>query len=364
METWYRFFHKFCANCYFHRISIVDPQNLPHSHPVLYLGIHRNGAVDGFVYHSILPRARFLISSQLRRNSLGKLFFSGIEVVRGKDEGDRGGAARILLKYLEGGRPIDVIPLGITYECPWAFRSNVEVIVGPRISTKLPDSLNPLDRLQEMKRRIRTGLESVGINVESQQYLEMIQRVACFATLEGRYSYHKILKTLEKSYPENLRTTWEALESQSQKKSVLHYQGVPLFPDGSVSRDILALLALAPAVLFAALFNCVPLLTGYWAGKAFPDDRNVISLWRILVGIPFFVINVLVLVVLAVMAHRLGLFCIYCLITFLGLKTYSRTKRLAVALVNNFCRPELKSQALVFRASIRREIAYESGQRD
>jgi hypothetical protein len=76
------------------------------------------------------------------------------------------------------------------------------------------------------------------------------------------------------------------------------------------------------------------------------------------------VINVLALAVLAVITHRLGLFCVYCLITFLGLKLYSRTKRLAVAVFNNFCRPELKSQALVFLASIRQEIAYESDQRD
>jgi 1-acyl-sn-glycerol-3-phosphate acyltransferase len=167
MEAWYRFFHNFCTCCYFHRISVVNPQNLPHSRPALYLGLHRNGAVDGLVYHSILSRPRFLISSQLRRSLLGKLFFSGIEVARSKDEGDRGGnpaalehcrnllesgrelfilpegtsslgprhlpfrggAARLLLKYLETGGSIDVIPLGITYECPWAFRSSVEVIV-------------------------------------------------------------------------------------------------------------------------------------------------------------------------------------------------------------------------------------------
>ena len=69
-DLWYRGLHRFCTWVYFARVTVIYPERLPAAGPVLYLGLHRNGAMDGFVYHSLLPRARFLISTQLRRNPL------------------------------------------------------------------------------------------------------------------------------------------------------------------------------------------------------------------------------------------------------------------------------------------------------
>src|SRR2546430_15988385 len=147
----------------------------PRSGPVLYVGLHRNGAVDGFNYHSLLPRAVFMISSQLRKNFFSRIFFDGIAVTRTKDEGDRtlnsdgledclrllrtsgelfvfpegtrslgprhlafkSGAVKLLLDYIEKGRPIQVVPIGIHYECPWTFGSNIWVAMAAPKSTKL-----------------------------------------------------------------------------------------------------------------------------------------------------------------------------------------------------------------------------------
>src|SRR5438270_10483924 len=143
---WYGSLHRLCCRLYFSQISVLNAERLPAKGPVLYVGLHRNGAVDGFIYHSLLPRAVFMISTQLRKNFFSRIFFDGIAVTRTKDEGGRtlnsdalehclrllrtggelfvfpegtsslgprhlpfkSGAVKLLLDYLEEGRPIQV----------------------------------------------------------------------------------------------------------------------------------------------------------------------------------------------------------------------------------------------------------------
>jgi 1-acyl-sn-glycerol-3-phosphate acyltransferase len=85
---WYRCCHWLCARIYYQRITVLNPERLPAEGPVLYVGLHRNGAVDGFVYHQAVARGVFLISTQLRRRFFSRLFFCGIAVARKKDEED------------------------------------------------------------------------------------------------------------------------------------------------------------------------------------------------------------------------------------------------------------------------------------
>lgn len=397
-SRWYRCVHRFCNWVYFARVTVLHPERLPRSGPVLYLGLHRNGAVDGFIYHALLPRVDFMISTQLRRNWLGRLFFDGIAIARNKDEGDRNinaealdqcvdllrsrgelfvfpegtsslgpkhlpfksGAARLLLDGLAGGAgSVQVVPLGIHYECPWGFRSRIEVVVSEPVPTELPGGLTPLAQLKEMKCRIQRGLESVGINVESESYQETIQRLAAIATLGTARSYFKTLKALERTIPENIARAWQAIEPELAAKKVLCCQGVPLFPMGPTWLYALVLLVLGPLVLAGALVNVPPLLAGYWAGKKFPDHRNVISLWRILVGVPAFALWALLLGALAVGLGQSWWFGLYCLITFVALKACYRVKKLAVAVHNGLRYPQLRPRALAFRELVQQEVPVE-----
>lgn len=210
---WRKSFYWFITKVYFHRITLIHGERLPKAGPVLYLGLHRNGAVDGFVYDRALRAPVFMISTQLRKNWFARVFFDGIAVTRAKDEGDRSlndaalgrclnhlraggelfvfpegtsslgprhlpfksGAIWLLLDYLErGGPPLQVIPLGVHYECPWAFRSKVEVVVGDPISTELPIEAGRLEKLKALKHRVQAALEQVGVNVPSDNYQEMI----------------------------------------------------------------------------------------------------------------------------------------------------------------------------------------------
>ena len=82
-ELWYNCFLRFITRVYFARLTLVHPERLPKAgQPVLFVGLHRNGAVDGFVYHRLLGVPVFLISTQLTRSWFARLFFHGIAVTR------------------------------------------------------------------------------------------------------------------------------------------------------------------------------------------------------------------------------------------------------------------------------------------
>ncbi len=398
-DFWYRWFHRFCNAVYFSRLSVVHPERLPAHGPVLCLGLHRNGAVDGFLYHEIRPRAVFMLAAPLRRSLLGGLFFTGIEVVREKDratdgDGDphnagalqrcldhlgvggelfvlpegtsslgprhlpfKSGAVRLLLDHLATGRPITVVPLGIHYECAWGFRSRVEIVVGPPMATALAAAASPFEQLKELRRRMQTALEAVGINVESAERLRLIEQLASIPTLGTARSYFQSLKALERRVPAPILSAWHGLEIEVAGRRVWRYHGVPLFPVGSPWRDGVALGLAAPVVLAAIAVNAPPFFAAAWAGRKLPDGRNVISLWRILVGAPAFLLWIVVLLGVAAATGHGWWFAGYAVITVAGLWLYHRVKKLAVAVHNVVFYGELRPRALAFQRLLREALS-------
>lgn len=373
-------------------MTLVHPELLPRSGPVLYLGLHRNGAVDGFVYDQVLRNPVFMISTQLRKNWFARLFFQGIAVTRTKDEGDhanneaamkrcldhlrtggelcvfpegtsslgprhlpfKSGAVWLLLDYLENGNrpPLQVIPLGVHYECPWSFRSKVEVAVGRAIPTELPPGASRIERLKTMKRRVQTALEEVGINVASEEHQQLIQRFAYAATLGTPRSYFKSLKAMEKEVPEKIMSEWRGFEPALRNTKLWFHQGVPLFPTGSVVLYLVALLVIGPIVFAAIALNLPAFAAGWYAGRKFPDDRNVISLWKILVGIPAFVLWMGTVVLATMLAGQLWWLAAYVVVTYAGVKLYCRFKKLAVAVHNALLYPALRKRMLAFHKTV------------
>ena len=387
---WYRWIHWLCARIYFERIIVLHPERLPEGGPILYVGLHRNGAVDGFVYRQVLPRGIFLISTQLRRSLFARLFFCGIAVARKQDEDDRGqndaalgqctqlladggelvvfpegtsslgprhlpfksGAASIALDALARGVPLRIMPLGIHYERAWAFRSKVEVVVGEPISMALPAGLSELGRLKEMKRRMTTALESVGANFESAEAQRNAERLAYVATLGTPRSYFASLKALEAGVPERLLVRWRELEAQLASRRVWRHQGVPLFPVGPWVLYAWLLLVLGPMVLAGAMVNVPPLLIGWLAGRKFADGPNVIALWRILVGVPLFGIWMGVVTILLALCGGGWWLLGYGLLTLAALKSLYRVRKLAVAVWNGLAQRALARSAHEFHQSV------------
>lgn len=386
MSLWRKSLYRFINAVYFERITVVNPPLLPKSGPVLYVGLHRNGAVDGFVYNQVLGHPVFMISTQLRKNWLARLFFDGIAVTRTKDGGDqtvndtalhrclehlreggglfvfpegtsslgprhlpfKSGAVWLLLDYLESAaqQPLQVVPVGIHYECPWAFRSKVEVVAGAPIDQQLPSNAGRIERLRIMKRRVQIALEEVGINVASIERQEMIQRIAYMTTLGSSRSYFVSLKTLERAAPENIMQEWKRLESKLRDVKLWRHQGVPLFPVGPKALYVLAAFVIAPFVLAAIVLNLPAFAAGWFAGRKIPDDRNVISLWKILVGIPVFALWISAVMLGLALAEKFWWLAGYGAITWLGLRFYYRFKKIAVAVHNGLRHPALRPRML------------------
>jgi 1-acyl-sn-glycerol-3-phosphate acyltransferase len=384
----HRCLYRFITAFYFERVTLIHAERLPRTGPVLYLGLHRNGAVDGYVYDQVLRNPVFMISTQLRKNWFARLFFEGIAVNRTKDEGDRAlndaalrqclehlraggelfvfpegtsslgprhlpfksGAVWLLLDYLEGGEhpPLQVIPLGIHYECPQAFRSKVEVVAGPPISTELPPEASRIERLKTMKRRIQAALEEVGINVPSEERQEMIGRFAYVATLGTTRSYFKSLKTMEKAVPEKIMEEWGGLEPALRGAKLWFHQGAPLFPAGSLVLYLAALLAAGPVVLAAIALNLPAFVAGWLAGKKYPDGRNVVLLWKILAGLPAFALWAGAVALTLLLLGKFLWLAVYLAVTCAGVKLYYRFKKLAVAVHNALRQPALRRRMLAF----------------
>ncbi len=383
---WYSSCHWLCVKLYFDKVRIRGAERLPDAGPVLYLGLHRNGAVDGFIYHQLMPKGVFLVSTQLRRSLPGRLFFCGIEVAREKDDAAAGGnvaalhactdllanggelaifpegtsslgprhlpfksgAARVALAALRLGVPLRIIPLGIHYERAWVFRSRVEVVIGEPVDMDFSANPSEHGKLNELKRRISRALENVGVNFSSASEQEMAERLAFAATLGTGRGYFESLKALEAGVPSRLS---EGL-AEISKSRLLDFQGVPLFPGKPWIFYLLLLLLLGPLALAGVLFNLPPLMLAWFAARRLADGKNVISLWRILVGVPLGLVWAGVMLLLIGWLHGLAGMAAYLFFTVAALKCFRRVMKLCVAVWNGAFSPAMHGPAWRFHAEV------------
>lgn len=396
---WYRLLSQLLVFLYYHRIRVLNAQLLPHSGPVLFVGLHRNGAVDGYVYKSQLPHINFLISVQLRRSMIGRIFFGGIEVARKKDKAaansaeaadgntaidacagyvrnggellilpegssDLGhrhlpfhkGAARTLARLMEGTYSLPaVIPLGIHYEQAWAWQSDVEVVVGAPIDTSLPADISPAEQVSLLHERITASLEALAVQAEDAEAFSRRERIAYAATLGSKRSYFAALKALENGMPEaealTLKLEHEILRSPKGQCLWLH-QGVPLMPMHHAWAYPLLFILLLPLTVAACALNALPLLAARWAGQRFSDDRNTIALWRLLVGFPALLIWAMLLLVISLWSHTLMLWFAYLAVSMIGIKSVRRVQKLAITLHNWAFANSLREPLLAWHESL------------
>jgi 1-acyl-sn-glycerol-3-phosphate acyltransferase len=385
-DLWYQSLSKLCARIYFSRVEAL-PSTPRLSGPTLLVALHRNGAVDGWVYKSIFPRATFLIAAQLRKNLLARFFFTGIAVVRHKDDSDRSGntasmqlcqkllasggilaifpegtsslgprhlpfksgAARIAQEAWQNNVPLTVLPLGITYDAPSTFRSQVQVVIGTPLTLAADWSLS----LADLKRELASRLELVGINVDSDSHYSDIRALASFACPE--LPYHVALKALELSIPSAIQDAWLTLRAALAMHGLLHPEKSP-FATNSPYRTLLAVVVLTPFVFGATVLNAPPLLVAYFAGRKFPDGPNVITLWRILVGAPTLFFWILSILLVTLIFKMPLLFVGYIAVSILGLLAYAPCKRLARHSVNGLRFPSTRASYLAFRSKLIPEL--------
>ena len=373
VSRWHRVLWTLCARLYFHRIRVVHAERLSREGPTIFLVLHRNGAVDGFVCAAALPPAKWLIAAGLRRSWLGRCFFAGFEVVRAKDGGDRErnraalracrdwvlaghrllvfpegtstlgprhlpflpGATKIIadvLDALPAGAPLAVIPVGIAYEAPTRFRRNVEVVAGEAVP--LADCRSAPDAFEAVRQRTESALEAMAVDFGTAEHQRDVERLAYAATLGTRRSYDAALRALAPGIPPPVAASWDALSAGMAARRPFLHQGIPLFPLASAGAYLALWLALAPLVAGGWLLNVVPLAGAWAAGRWLPDGANVVSLWRILVGVPLAAAWALAWVAAPAAAGVPAVTLVWAALTLVALASYYRVVKLSVALGN------------------------------
>lgn len=322
-----RVLSRVIGSAYFDRVDLTSLDGsesataTPHPVPTLYLCLHRNGAVDGWVLQAALRQPlEFFISSQLTRSIFGRFFFGGIAIARSDAEGDRAdnaaafdaciewlrnagslvvfpegtsslgprhlpfrsGAFHIIHRALLASIPLRVLPVGIHYESATRFGRRVEVVTGPPI---VFGTSNNTPGIREIRRRATSALEDVGINVESRTGLERRERIARLRHRTGESSYFQALKNLEGGIPQDLSDSLASL-GHCRGQGRARFDGIPQPPGTSLLADLLPLLVLAPLWLAAVLAQLPVLASAGLAARRMADGSNVVSLWRILVGMP------------------------------------------------------------------------------
>lgn len=358
-----RVFYRLTAFMLWNRVTIRGATLADLSGPVLFVGLHRNGALDGIPYLPAAPDAVYLISAQLHRVALLRPMFPGIPIARRKDR-ERGihaagpDALSICVDHLRaGGRlfvlpegtstlgprhlpfkpgaaqiasavpgALTIVPLAIHYERAWAWQSRVEVVVGKpvRAEAASPELISEL-------------LETTGVNVESEERLRVLETLAFAGTLSAKASYAETLERWEREVPQELREAFESVEVTARWTGAWKFQELPLIPTSSLLREALELVALLPLVGSMVLLNAPPLLLTALAGRWLPDERHVVSFWRTLIGVPTFLLWGTV-----VAMSKGPLFAlVYLLLTAVGIRVVRPLKMRAVAVHNALLSPRI-----------------------
>jgi len=258
----------------------------PEGGATVFVGLHRNGAIDGYVHLCALGGdIVFLVAAGLRRNPLTRLLAVGIPVERAKDKQDRSGnpaaleaaarwvagggqlfvypegtstlgpdvlpfqpgAARIIALTLELGVVPRLVAVGIDYARPEIPGSIADVLIGKAIVLDgLPEQRE--DRVTEIQARITSALRALVYRFTD----DVAQSAARYAAeIEAAGDRPRRLELLRRPPPAAL----------------------PARPPGS---------PLASVVLgLGILANPLPALTIAFAPKLLADDRNVVAFWQI-----------------------------------------------------------------------------------
>jgi hypothetical protein len=224
----------------------------------------------------------------------------------------------------------------------------LEVRIGEPVEIQLPPCGTRADKLGTLKRRFETALESVGVNVASSTQQDTIQHLSYVATLGTSRSYFDTLKQLEPGIPPLLQDEWQKLALEFGRPGLWLHQGVPLFPVLPIPFMVVALAILGPLTAAGWLLNLPPLLAGAWAGRKFPDEANVVALWRILVGVPILILWSTLVLATCVFTGHAFVAALYLVVTFAAIKLSRRTRNIAIEINNGLRHRDLRERAMRF----------------
>jgi 1-acyl-sn-glycerol-3-phosphate acyltransferase len=369
VSWWYGIVPRLVCFLFFGRVRLQGADHIPPNGPLLIVGLHRNGATDGWAYAAALPRAvSFMISVQLRRHALGRLLVDGIEVVRDKDaalERDNSAALARCLDHLVDGAlfvfpegsstlgphhlpfhrgaarmaaafacrhgPLTVVPLAIHYQAPTILGSDVDILAAPPFVVGAEDGAE--DRVAlESHRSLTEALEAIAVSYpddEAQEETEAIARIT-------DTPYGRTIHRLRNGAPPSARAALARLRASPG----LRWLGLPIASERPLRRLAFGLPGMAIAAL-GFIANFPPVLAGWCAGRFMADGRNTVTLWRILIGVPALLAWVAAVLLVLLATGWPWLTLAYPILTVAALRLHAPARKALVEGFNGLLHPAL-----------------------
>lgn len=368
-----RLFRAALVRLYFRRVQELGTENIPDHGVILFACVHRNGAVDGVVMESVLPNPIGIAGKNLTGSPYLRLFFGeSIAIYRHPStsaenrenlrqfkqvarlaldgrpivmfpEGTsalgpsllpvkRGLAYLARLTFKEAGEiPVFIVPVGLHYSRGFEFRSDVEITYGASFNVGKDD----VQDLDVLTKRITNAMSTVAVNfknTEEQRYGELFADSVC-SQHKANSHRNACLVFANNNIPLTLRKVFIST-IESYNRDALP----PILPKYGMGFGLLEFILLSPIIFVFFMANIFPLTGTYTAARILADDDNVITLWRTLVGVPLFTVQMLMYLVTAffIPQYAFHIFAIYSISTLLGVLTYRRWKVSLAGVVNMF----------------------------
>jgi len=369
VSWWYGIVPRLVCFLFFGQVRLQGAENIPPSGPLLLVGLHRNGATDGWAYAAALRRpVKFMISVQLRRHALGRLLVDGIEVVRDKDAASQRdnraalarcldhlsdgalfvfpegtstlgprhlpfhrGAARIAAAFACRHGSLTLVPLAIHYQAPTTLGSDIDILAAPPVVIAAGDGKQ--DRIAaETHRRLTEALDAVALSYpdgEAQEEAEAIARLA-------EAPYGPTLDRLRNGVPAQARAALARLRGTRG----LRWLGLPVASERPLRQLAFGLPGMAIAAL-GFIANLPPVLAGWMAGRFMADERNNVTLWRILITVPALLAWTTGAFLLLLATGQPWLALVYPILTVAALRLHAPARKALIEGVNRLLHPEL-----------------------
>jgi hypothetical protein len=238
--------------------------------------------------------------------------------------------ARLAVK--EGrGEPVRIVPVGLHYERGFAFRSAVEVTFGAPLVVSEKETRN-LDALTE---RIAGAMAEVAVSFRDAEEQRRGELFADLVTALDPGASHRraCLDYASGQVPEAVREAFDHAVAGRDR-----HGPPPVPPQGGPVLGTLEFLLLTPFVLAALAANLLPVPGGAMAAGIMADDNNVVTLWRLLAGLPLWCAQALGYCLWAAFhpAWALPMAAGYVAVSLVGAAVYWRWKRAFPGLRNLF----------------------------
>lgn len=279
---------RLLATIYFRNIEVKG--TIPNN-ATFFVSNHRNGAVDGLVLYSVIKQKMIsVIGNNLTKSPFMRMFFGGhIEIYRyPKNISEMRYNKKQLHRIpeeIERGTSVLMFPEGTSHlgKGLLEIRDGVAHVV----SSLHEPTIVPIGLHYEK-----------GWSFKSDVFVHIGEPV----TLVGKNKTVKV---------EEIKTHMQRVYNDDYEFK-------------QPKKNLLLAICLLPIILLFFLLNILTFVIPYVVAKKFADDVNVITLWRILSGVPTFLLQTIVYIVLSIWCPWLLL--AYIVITIIGLRTYRAWK--------------------------------------